>query len=85
MKAIRIVSTILLLLVITPLPHVAAELPPQETMRQWVEEMKTNSRGPFARIRWFCNDGSILPPKSYACKDHDGGIAQAPGNMVAPG
>ena len=74
MKGIRIASTILLLLVLAPLPHVAAELPPQETIRQWVEEMKTNSRGPFARIRWFCNDGSILPPKPYACKDHDGGV-----------
>ncbi len=36
--------------------------------------MKTSSRGPFARIRWFCNDGSILPPKPYACRDHDGGV-----------
>jgi hypothetical protein len=36
--------------------------------------MKTSSRGPFARIRWFCNDGSILPPKAYACRDHDGGV-----------
>jgi len=74
MKASRIASTILLLLVLTPLPQVAAELPPRETIRRWVQEMKTNSRGPFARIRWFCNDGSILPPKPYACKDHDGGV-----------
>jgi hypothetical protein len=36
--------------------------------------MKTSSKGPFARIRWFCNDGSILPPKAYACRDHEGGV-----------
>ena len=74
MKAARIASTILLFLVLTPLPQIAAELPPRETIRRWVQDMKTNSRGPFARIRWFCNDGSILPPKPYACKDHDGGV-----------
>ena len=74
MNAIRIASTVLLLLVLTPRPQVAADLPPPETLRQWIAEMKTASRGPFARIRWFCNDGSILPPKPYACKDHDGGV-----------
>ena len=74
MNAIRIAAIVLFLLVLTATFQVAAELPPRETLRQWVEEMKTNSRGPFARIRWFCNDGSILPPKPYACRDHDGGV-----------
>lgn len=41
--------------------------------RQWIEAMKTSERGPFARIRWFCNDGSVLPPKPYACAEHGGG------------
>ena len=36
--------------------------------------MKTSPKGPFSRIRWFCNDGSVLPPKAYACKDHGGGV-----------
>ena len=35
--------------------------------------MKTSERGPFARIRWFCNDGSVLPPKAYACVERGGG------------
>lgn len=39
----------------------------------WVEEMKTLDRGPFRRLRWFCNDGSVLPPKAYACSNHGGG------------
>jgi hypothetical protein len=41
--------------------------------RAWIEEMKEADRGPFARIRWFCNDGSVLPPKAYACSSHGGG------------
>ncbi|MEP6391357.1 MAG: PEP/pyruvate-binding domain-containing protein [Halioglobus sp.] len=44
------------------------------TSREWVEAMRDSPRGPFSRIRWFCNDGSILPPKSYACAEHGGGI-----------
>jgi phosphohistidine swiveling domain-containing protein len=42
-------------------------------MRSIVESMKANPRGPFSRIRWFCADGTILPPKAYACSEHGGG------------
>ncbi len=41
--------------------------------RQWIEEMKTSERGPFHRIRWFCKDGSVQPPKPYACAERGGG------------
>ena len=40
--------------------------------RQWVEAMKTSERGPFARLRWFCNDGRVMPPKPYSCGDEGG-------------
>ncbi|MEE9142609.1 MAG: PEP/pyruvate-binding domain-containing protein [Gammaproteobacteria bacterium] len=42
--------------------------------RELVESMKTSPRGPFSRIRWFCNDGTVLPPKAYACQPHGGGV-----------
>jgi hypothetical protein len=35
--------------------------------------MQSNPRGPFASVQWFCGDGTVLPPKPYACKDHGGG------------
>jgi hypothetical protein len=41
--------------------------------RQWIEAMQTRERGPFKELRWFCNDGTVLPPKAYACVDHGGG------------
>lgn len=44
------------------------------TYRGWIKEMKQASRGPFERIRWFCADGTVLPPKAYACAKHGGGI-----------
>ncbi|NIQ38792.1 MAG: hypothetical protein GTN81_09400 [Proteobacteria bacterium] len=49
-------------------------LPDQDTLRTWIREMKQSSRGPFKRIRWFCADGSVLPPKPYACEDRGGGV-----------
>lgn len=44
-----------------------------EKYRTWVQEMKKAPRGPFQRIRWFCKDGAILPPRPYACVEHGGG------------
>jgi len=55
-------------------PPEAAQLPDAETLRDWVQAMKSAPRGPFTRLRWFCNDGTILPPKEYACRDHGGGF-----------
>lgn len=39
----------------------------------WVQHMKAQPRGPFKKVMWFCNDGSVLPPKPYACSEHGGG------------
>ena len=44
-----------------------------ERYRGWIEEMKGLERGPFSRLRWFCKDGTVFPPRSYACRDHGGG------------
>ena len=74
MIAFRIAFVIVFLLVSTSKSEADSTLPPPEILRQWITEMKTSSRGPFARIRWFCNDGTVLPPKPYACRDHDGGV-----------
>ena len=41
--------------------------------RSWIHEMQGLERGPFSRLRWFCNDGTVFPPRTYGCKDHGGG------------
>ncbi|MGE0483745.1 MAG: PEP/pyruvate-binding domain-containing protein [Gammaproteobacteria bacterium] len=38
-----------------------------------IQAMKDGSRGPFARIRWFCKDGTLLPPTPSACEPYGGG------------
>jgi hypothetical protein len=52
---------------------IAQDVPDTQTLSRWLEEMKTSTKGPFAQIRWFCNDGTILPPEPYACVPHGGG------------
>jgi hypothetical protein len=74
MKRVLVIS-ILIAAFCMPSPTAAqAELPDDATLRTWVQEMKSSPRGPFERLRWFCTDGTILPPKEYACKDHGGGV-----------
>ncbi|MEQ8860891.1 MAG: PEP/pyruvate-binding domain-containing protein [Pseudomonadales bacterium] len=54
--------------------------PPPETIveaRRIVARMAANPRGPYQRIRWFCNDGVVLPPQALACREHGGGHQHA--------
>ena len=53
----------------TPVPAAGSN----QDYRQWIVDMKEQPRGPFSRLRWFCNDGAVLPPKEYACEPHGGG------------
>lgn len=54
-----------------PSPAVLAEA------RAIAEAMKLAERGPYSRVLWYCQDGSILPPLAYACVDHGGGRQHA--------
>ena len=47
-----------------------------------IEAMKTNRRGPYQGVSWFCNDGTVLPPKMYACVPHGGGVQYG---VLSPG
>lgn len=51
--------------------HAGAATP---TWTAHIDAMKQAERGPFRRLRWFCNDGSVLPPEPYACRSHGGGV-----------
>jgi hypothetical protein len=51
-----------------------AEAPDAETLRVWIEEFKEEEKGPFENVRWFCEDGTVLPPRPYACAEHGGGV-----------
>ncbi len=66
-------SLMLLMVTATAFATAVRDTPAEaEQYRQWVEAMKTAERGPFARLRWFCNDGRIMPPKPYSCGEEGG-------------
>ena len=46
-------------------------------VRTALDSMKRDPRGPYFRVRWFCNDGTVLAPDPYACVEHDGGAMYA--------
>lgn len=45
--------------------------------RKILESFKTSPRGPFFRIQWYCNDGSVHPPAPPPCKPLGGGHQHA--------
>ncbi len=55
-------------------PAAASTNPQASELQQWVRAMKESPKGPFQGIRWFCADGSVQPPKAYACSKRGGGI-----------
>ena len=74
MKRVLAISLFLTALFMSPAAGAQTELPDDATLRSWVQKMKKAPRGPFKHLRWFCTDGTILPPKEYACKEHGGGV-----------
>ncbi len=52
---------------------------PESLNEAWTlaETMKGSERGPYRRIAWFCNDGSIHPAKPYPCAELGGGRQHA--------
>lgn len=45
--------------------------------RAIVASMQRSERGPYSRIAWFCADGSVHPPRPYACAERGGGRQHA--------
>jgi len=73
MKAITLIL-VLLISSLAPTADAAEPIAPADTYRTWIQAMKSNPKGPFARIRWYCRDGSIHPPQPYACRERGGGV-----------
>lgn len=72
----KLLVTILMFILVQtfPLPTSADEKPAEiAKYRGWIAEMQAHERGPFSRLRWFCKDGTVMPPDAYACANHGGG------------
>ena len=76
----RVALALLLLALVAP--GEALALPDDATLRTWVDEMKDAPRGPFERLAWFCEDGSIRPARA-GCSGHGGGVQHGLWNAKA--
>ncbi len=47
-----------------------------DQIQKWVAQYKNDPRGPYKEIRWYCKDGSIIPPKD-TCPQPGGGVQRA--------
>jgi hypothetical protein len=50
---------------------------------RWIKAFRESPRGPFLRIRWFCNDGTVHPPQGVPCRERGGGRQHAERNEQA--
>jgi len=64
-------------------PAAAQMFPPKLTESEVAEvvagldAMRHDIRGPYLRIRWFCNDGTVQPPQGSPCRERGGGVQYA--------
>ncbi len=58
-------------------PHAPLTADERARAERWIRAMEREGRGPYARVAWFCEDGSIRPPKAFACAGHGGGRQHA--------
>ncbi len=49
----------------------------QQEAKRLLQSFKSHPRGPFLRIRWFCNDGTVHPPSPPPCVERGGGRQHA--------
>ncbi|MDX2249687.1 MAG: PEP/pyruvate-binding domain-containing protein [Bacteroidia bacterium] len=67
--------TILCIFGLMPILVPAQPIDNQQITKQ-IQAYKTDIRGPYRDIRWFCNDGEIRMPKD-PCPDDPGGVQRA--------
>lgn len=72
MRKITILTTLFVVLALLPTNGQKMEA---SAIKEMVEKYKSDQRGPYKDIRWFCKDGSIIPPKEKC--PQPGGVQRA--------
>jgi hypothetical protein len=68
-----LLNSLLLGVFLTTAPASAADPLAGVDPKVWIAEMKSAPRGPFSRIRWFCQDGTVRAA-NQGCRGHGGGV-----------
>lgn len=89
LRCFRIAALAYILVASVPRLLAAQAFPPPpspavaDSVRLTLEAFKVAERGPYERIRWFCNDGTVQPPAAGACSQRGGGVQHAEPNARA--
>lgn len=67
----------LLILILSYSVSLKGQVVANEVIKKRIAQYKKDPRGPFKRIRWFCADGSVRPPKDPCPFAIGGGIQHA--------
>ncbi|MCL4796140.1 MAG: hypothetical protein KJZ84_16385 [Bryobacteraceae bacterium] len=85
MTSSRILSLVLVLLCASLLPAAAPRPVPalspaqQAEAQRLIDQVRRDPRGPYGPIRWYCEDGRVLPPQGVPCRPAGGFQHAAPG------
>jgi len=71
------VSILIAFFLLPPLTNARTELPDEATLRSWVQEMKTSSRGPFCA--GFVRTAPFCHPKNMRARIMAAGFSMANG------
>ena len=54
-------------------------LSPQQVQQatRILKQFEASPKGPYLQIRWWCKDGSVLPPAGAPCRERGGGVQHA--------
>ncbi|MBI9070787.1 MAG: hypothetical protein JEY94_04275 [Melioribacteraceae bacterium] len=74
MKRINRYITIFFLLIFLT-QNVFSQIQNNSVIKNYIEKFKKDQRGPYKEIRWFCKDGSTLPPNERCSEP--GGVQRA--------
>lgn len=55
----------------------------QADARRLLDQIRRDPRGPYGPIRWYCEDGRVLPPQGAPCRPGRGFQHAAPGDHAA--
>ena len=82
MRPLLLISVLFAVAWAAPAQRPVPALTPAERIeaQRLLNQIRTDPRGPYGPIRWYCEDGRVLPPQGVPCRPARGFQHAAPGD-----